>query len=46
MSYKVDAYQKRKTIEYVKFVAQKVVAVAQEIRAVVALERTFETVFD
>ena len=40
------AYRKQKTKEYVKFLAQKVVAVALEIQVVVAYERVFETVFD
>ena len=42
----VVAYRKQKTKEYVKFLAQKVVAVVQEIYVVVAYERVFETVFE
>ena len=40
------AYRKQKTKEYVKFLAQKMVAVVQEIYVVVAYERVFETVFE
>ena len=43
---RVVAYPKQKTKEYIKFLAQKVVAVALEIYVVVAYERVFETVFD
>ena len=43
---RVVAYPKQKTNEYIKFLAQQVVAVALEIYVVVAYERVFETVFD
>ena len=43
---RVVAYPKQKTKEYIKFLAQKVVAVALEIYVVVAYERVFETIFD
>ena len=42
----VVAYVKPKTKQYVKFLAQKVVAVVWEIYVVVAYERVCETVFD
>ena len=42
----VVTYRKQKTKEYIKFLAQKVVAIALEIQVVVAYERVFETVFD
>lgn len=42
----VVAYQKQRTIEYVKFLGEKVVAVAKKFEpAVVAYERVFWTVF-
>ena len=42
------AYREQKTKEYIKFLAQKVVAVALEIQVyvVVTYQRVFETVFD
>ena len=45
-SCRVVAYRKQKTKEYIKFLAQKVVAVALEMQVMVAYERVFETVFD
>ena len=40
------AYRKQKTKEYIKFLAQKVVAIALEIQVVIAYEGVFETVLD
>ena len=40
------AYREQKTKEYIKFLAQKVVAVALEIQVVVTYQRVFETEFD
>ena len=45
-SCRVVAYRKQRTKEYIKFLAQTVVAVALEIKVVVTCERVFETVFD
>ena len=44
-SCRVVTYRKQKTKEYIKFLAQKVVAVALEIKVVVTYETVFETVW-